>query len=84
MMRREQRPGTGVFFVYQKTTDRQPDYKGELVLDRDYGKGSVIKIAGWKKTTPKNHLISISIDQRPAANNVFPKPTIREDDDVPF
>jgi hypothetical protein len=81
-----QREGRGVLFVANKTSDKQPDYKGEICLDQNYGKGTVLKIAGWKKPTPKNHLISISIDQRPGKNDVYPKSTIKEemDDEVPF
>ena len=74
-------PGRGVLFVNsKKTTERHPDYMGEITLDRDYGRGTTIQIAGWRKTTPKNHLISIGISQR--QEQAYPKSTIQEDGDV--
>ncbi len=77
--------GKGVLFVNDKTKESQPDYKGNVVLDRDYSKGSEIKISGWKKRTPKNHLISLSIDNYKAQDQdrQWPKP-VHEDEDVPF
>ena len=82
---RQRREGTGVLFINQKNNDRQPDYTGELMLDRDYGRGTIIKIAAWKKATPKNHLISISISKPRDASEQYPKSTIVGDDvEIPF
>ena len=78
-------PGQGVLYINdKKTTEKQPDYRGELVLDQAYGAGSTINIAGWKKTTPKNHLISIRIDQKQDGSKQWPKPVGGDDNDVPF
>lgn len=76
--------GKGVLFVNEKTKESQPDYKGDITLDRDYTKGSEIKISGWKKKTPKNHLISLSIDNYSAnKDRQWPK-AVNEDEEVPF
>lgn len=77
------RPGQGVLLVNdKKTAEKQPDYKGEIVLDRDYGAGSTIRIAGWRKATKINHLIAIAIDQRQNEDKQWPKPV--DDNSVPF
>lgn len=80
---REQRPGQGVFFVNIAKQGAQPDYQGTLTLDQDYRAGEQIKIAGWKKPTPKNHLISISIS-KPYNQQEYPKPVVQDDNEVPF
>ena len=81
----KQKEGTGVLFVNDKTKESQPDYKGHLVLDRDYSKGSEIKISGWRKKTPKNHLVSLSIDNYKAQDQgkQWPKP-VHDDESIPF
>ena len=81
------KPGQGVLLVNaNKPAEKQPDYKGEIVLDRDYSAGSTIRIAGWRKTTKINHLIAIAIDQRQNEDKIWPKPVGGRDDDntVPF
>ena len=38
--------GSGVlFFNEDKRTEKAPDYKGKLILDRDYTKGSEVKLS---------------------------------------
>lgn len=77
--------GRGVLFMNEKRHEKAPDYKGDLVLDQDYGKGTTIKISGWRKNTPKNHLISLSIDNYKADKSQhWPRPANTTDDDVPF
>jgi len=79
------RPGTGVLFVNKKTVEAQPDYKGKFVCDRDYKQGEEFKIAAWKKNTPKNHLIAISVDNYKSGDTkAWPKPDQRDDNEVPF
>jgi hypothetical protein len=77
--------GKGVLYINdKKSKESQPDYTGKLILDQDYGKGSEIKLSGWKKPTPKNHLISISINNYKAnEDKQWPKP-VHDDGDVPF
>jgi hypothetical protein len=80
------KPGQGVLFINKgKTAEKQPDYKGELVLDQDYGKGTVITVAGWRKQTPQNHLIALAIDKRQNTDKQWPKQVGGVDDnEVPF
>jgi hypothetical protein len=77
--------GTGVLYINdKKTKEGSPDYTGKLILDQDYGKGSEIKLSAWKKPTPMNHLISISINNyRANENKQWPKPVV-DDGEVPF
>jgi hypothetical protein len=83
-MSKVRKDGSGVLFQSEKKTEKHPDYTGSIILDQDYGKGSEIKIAGWRKPTPKGHLISISINTFKAnADNQWPK-RVDNDDDVPF
>jgi hypothetical protein len=81
----KQRDGGGVLFQNaDKKHEKAPDYKGTLILDQDYGKGTEIKLAGWRKSTPRGHLISIAVDNyRANPDNQYPKPVVI-DDDVPF
>lgn len=81
----QNRPGTGVLFVNEKTSEKQPDYKGKFVADRDYKQGEEFKISAWKKKTPKNHLIAISVDNYKSGNaKAWPKPDYDDSNDVPF
>jgi hypothetical protein len=84
MMANKNRPGQGVLFTNNnKTSEKQPDYKGELILDQDYGKGSTIKIAGWRRKTPQNHLISLAVDSyKKDDSQQYPKAVM--DDEIPF
>lgn len=80
----QNRPGTGVLFVNQKTSEKQPDYKGKFVCDRDYKQGEEFKISAWKKPTPKNHLIALSVDNYKSGNaQAWPKED-HDDNEVPF
>ena len=81
-MAREQKPGSGVLFINDKKNDRQPDYTGTLVLDREYRPGDTIKLSAWKKPTPRNHLISLVINNYKA--DEYPKPVNHDDNEVPF
>ena len=61
--------GKGVLFQNEKkTSEKSPDYKGTLLLSKDYKAGQTLKISGWLKTTPQGHLVSLSED------NWVPKP----------
>jgi hypothetical protein len=81
----KQKDGTGVLFCNDdKKHEKAPDYKGKLIADRDYTRGSEIKISGWKKKTPKNHLISLAVDNYSAnTDKQWPK-AVNEDEEVPF
>lgn len=60
------RPGTGVLFWEpedERKSEKSPDYKGHLLLDRDYKKGEKVKISAWRKQTSRGtDLISLSED----------------------
>ena len=82
----KQKDGTGVLFCNEdKKHEKAPDYKGKIIADRDYSKGSEIKISGWRKKTPRNHLISLSVDNYKAQDQdrQWPK-AVNEDEEVPF
>ena len=83
MNNRDQKLGSGVLFVNdKKTTERHPDYTGTMTLDRDYRQGEQIKISGWRKNTPRNHLISLQVNTYKVES--YPKPVGHDDNDVPF
>ena len=57
----EHKPGTGTLFINTKTSDTQPDLKGEINID-----GKVIRIAAWKRQTKTGtDMYSIKVDDRP-------------------
>ena len=81
------RPGQGNLLTNEnKKSEKQPDYRGEIILDRDYSAGSSISLAGWRKQTPKGYLISLALDRRQNEDKQWPKPVGGRDDDnsVPF
>lgn len=83
MSKFEARPGSGVLFHQSdKKNERGPDYKGNIVLDADYKRGETIKVAGWRKSTPKGHLISLMVEAPYKNASEYPKPV--HDDDIPF
>lgn len=85
MAKFQNRPGQGSLLMAEKKHDRSPDYKGEIVLDRDYAAGSTISIAAWKKATPRGHLLSLALDKRQNEDKQWPKPVGGLDDnEVPF
>jgi hypothetical protein len=75
----ERKPGTGVLFSEgNKAHEKAPDYKGNLLLDRDYKAGEEIKLAGWAKTSGRGPLVSLSIDNfkpqpRQAGSGQYPR-----------
>ena len=80
----QQKPGFGVILKnLSKTTDKHPDFRGEILVDRDIGKGSMITFAGWRKQTAKGDLISLKLDQQMDKDRQWPKP-VSDDNDVPF
>lgn len=79
------RPGQGNLLMSEKKNERSPDFRGEIILDKDYAAGSSITIAGWKKTTPRGYLISLAVDKRQNEDNQWPKQVGgRDDNEVPF
>ena len=78
------RPGSGVLkHNVNRKSENSPTYWGEIVLDKDYSAGSVIDIAGWKKETPQNYLISLKIADKQPTDKQWPK-QVGDDNDVPF
>ena len=91
--------GKGVLFQNdKKKSEKQPDYKGVITLDRDVKAGEQVKLAAWKKATRVGELIALAQDnfvpdpnyQRPPMEPVAPtlkKPREFDpfrDDEVPF
>ena len=91
------KPGKGAIFSNEKKGEKGPDYKGNLILDRDYKAGEAVKLAGWQKTSRRGPMVSLSIDSwkpdpdwkpdpnKPQRENTYrPGGSTRFDDDVPF
>ena len=98
MKQHQSEPGKGVLFQNdKKTSEKQPDYKGVITLDRDFKAGDQVKIAAWKKATRVGELISLAQDNfvpdpNWRSNTPAPEPQLRrprehnpfKDDEVPF
>lgn len=79
------RPGQGNLLTNEKKQEKSPDYRGELVLDRDYAAGSSVTFAGWIKQTPRGHLVSLAVDKKQNEDKIWPKPVGgRDENEVPF
>lgn len=84
-MANNQQPNKGVLFTNSyKKAPSQPDWRGEYILDD----GTVIKLSGWSKSTPKGDLISLALDNykpKNQNNTQYPKDVTPEDEgDLPF
>ena len=76
--------GSGKANAAEKKHPKAPDCKGNLILDRDYSKGSEIKLSFWIYTNPKGYNISYQINNwNPDRDKQWPKP-VNEDEEVPF
>ena len=62
MSKFEQKPGTGALMSKEKRTEKSPDFKGNLILDRDYKAGEEVKLSAWQKQSRMGPLISLSVD----------------------
>jgi hypothetical protein len=81
-------PGRGVLLTNNtKTNSMSPDYKGNIVLSRDYKAGETVKLSGWIKKTPKGVLVSIAEDNwKPdgQSQTQYPREINKDDSDIPF
>ena len=74
----EHKPGTGTLFINTKTSETQPDLRGEINID-----GKVIRIAAWKRQTKTGtDMYSIKVDDRPAPTQSPAAPA--QFNDMPF
>lgn len=74
----EHKPGTGTLFINTKTSETQPDLRGEINID-----GKVIRIAAWKRQTKTGtDMYSIKVDDRPAPTQAPAAPA--QFNDMPF
>lgn len=87
----QHKPGTGSISARgNKPNERAPDYKGELVLDRDYKAGETIKINGWVNQYEWGTRVGLRIDNwKPDPNYKSREPReVRSknqiDSDIPF
>ena len=56
-------PGKGVMFQNnKKTTERHPDWKGQLLVTKDYKVGDTLKFTAWTKQSAVGQLISLAED----------------------
>ena len=84
---------TGVLWTNNyKKNDRQPDFKGDLTLERSLVKQLLseseddvkIKISGWNKTGRNGPFISLVYDSFKPKEETKPKAVDDDTDSVPF
>jgi hypothetical protein len=82
--------GRGALFSNKKkTSDSQPDWRGSVMLSRDYAAGEEVKLGGWTKESRVGPIISLKENNwaPPDSGNKNPTPSKRatlEDDDIPY
>jgi hypothetical protein len=79
-------PGKGVLFInFDKKTEKSPDWKGTLMLSKDYKAGDTLKISGWTRNGAKGQFYSLSEDtwKPPSQAGTYPK-EVKNDDDIPW
>lgn len=79
--------GKGVLYTNQrKNKTGHPDFQGAFMTTD----GRVVKISGWKKSTPKGELISLAEDNyvpqaRPQkVEQQYPREIEHDENDIPF
>lgn len=83
MAESKQNPGRGVLYTNTfKVKPGHPDLRGELMLLD----GTVVKISGWMKETPRGNLVSLAVDTYKGKDEKdYPKDvTPKDDEDLPF
>ena len=89
----DRQPGTGVLFSNTKKGEggKGPDWKGEIMVERDYAAGEIVKIAAWTKQSARGPLISMKEDNwKPSPEyrqkvQPVPRKSLDElDSDLPF
>lgn len=77
----EMREGGGSLFRNEKENDKQPDYRGEIMLD-----GKVYKLAGWIKDGKSGKFLSLKGQPKEAGAPAMQDSGTVGDmaDDVPF
>ena len=78
------REGGGKANGVQKNHPKGPDMKGNLILDRDYSKGSEIKLSFWYWPNDGRPSMTYQINNwKPNEDKQWPKP-VNEDEQIPF
>jgi hypothetical protein len=78
------REGSGKASSVEKRNPKAPDMKGNLVLDRDYSKGSEIKLSFWYYPNQGKPSMTYNINHWNAnPDKQWPK-TVNEDETIPF
>jgi hypothetical protein len=78
------REGSGKASSVEKRNSKAPDMKGNLVLDRDYSKGSEIKLSFWYYPNQGKPSMTYNINHWNAnPDKQWPKP-VNEDETIPF
>jgi hypothetical protein len=81
------RMGSGVLYTnHERTHPKAPQFKGTLMLSKDYKAGENVKISAWLYKTPKGELVSLNEDTwKPPADGTYPREVNKQDDnEVPF
>jgi hypothetical protein len=86
MMAYEQKPNSGALFTNKKMSEKHPDMKGDVYLDKtflidmmDKSKGSLVKIglAGWNNTSKSGMKYMSLLAAEPYEKE-------KNDDDLPY
>jgi len=80
--RRQHKPGKGSLLTnLRRAKETSPHFTGEVVCDRAFAEGEIMRLAGWKKVTAIGEIITLSISRPMGA---YPREERRGDDEVPF
>lgn len=80
-MNYEIKPGNGTIFKNNKTSDKQPEYKGIIKTPE----GKELEIALWVKEGKSGKFFSVKVQEPYSAEEPTKEPVERDDnDDLPF
>lgn len=75
-------PGKGNIKPNEGKQGMQPDYKGYIMLDRDYKAGDYLNFGVWKNDY-NGFNIKVSQPKPDATEKQYPRP-VHKDDGIPF
>jgi hypothetical protein len=79
-MAKEPVPGKGYLNINKTKQGQQPDFKGHILLSRSYKEGDTFYFGAWNNNFGGFNLT----ESKPVNKQEYPRPVIRDDNEVPF
>ena len=81
MAKAQGKPGKGYLNVNKQKQGMQPDFKGHILLARSYNEGDTLNFGAWHNQYDGFNLTE---SKPPEGAPQYPRPVVRDGEDVPF